>query len=122
MLLIYDEPSARREMQPADWTALAAADLRYRREQIPGKGGELLDGYVLELPQDAFTVNFRKGVTSGQSGPALDTPAWLAGFYLIECESAEVAADIARIAPMPDGCGRVEIRPVMERPPIGVGG
>lgn len=114
MLLIYDDPAARKEMQPQDWAALAEADLRYRRE-IPRSAARLLGSQVLELPKDAVTLSFSKGEITRAQGPAVDTGEWLAGFYLIECDNKEVAAQVASNAPMPDGCGRVEVRPVMAR-------
>jgi hypothetical protein len=114
MLLIYDDPTARKEMLPEDWKALAAADHRYRRE-MPAKGVLLLGSHVLELPKDALTLSFDKGEVTSVPGPAVDTKEWLAGCYLIECDNGATAAEIAGHVPMPDGCGRVEVRPVMEQ-------
>lgn len=118
MLLVYDDPGARREMLTEDWKELAAADDRYRAE-MPGKGVRLLGSYVLELPKDAVTLSFAKGETTRAPGPAVDTGEWLAGCYLVECDDARVAVEIAEGVPMPDGCGRVEVRPVMDRTPPG---
>lgn len=115
MFLIYDAPTERKEMLPEDWKALAEADVQYRRE-LPEKGAHLLGNHVLELPRDATTLVFEKGEVTRTDGPAMDTKEWLAGCYLVECDDTEAAVRVANQVPMPDGCGRVEVRPVMEEP------
>jgi hypothetical protein len=112
LLLIYDDPTIRKEMGPDDWKALAQADVAFRG-MIPEKGAHLLASQVLEPPNEAITLRFDKGEVTRGDGPAVDTREWFAGCYLIECADAEIAVDIAHQVPMPDGCGRVEVRPVM---------
>lgn len=118
MLLIYDEPARRPELGPTDWRALAAADVEFRR----GLGDRLLANQVLEPPRDAVTVRFEHGRTSRAAGPAVDSQRWLVGCYTVECADTDAAAAIAADVPMPAGCGRVEIRPVLPVPALTPGG
>ncbi|MGH3764493.1 MAG: YciI family protein [Pseudonocardiaceae bacterium] len=61
----------------------------------------------------AKRVTVRDGATITSDGPFAEVKEHLAGFYLVECESADRAVEIA--ARVPDAVwGLVEVRPVLD--------
>jgi hypothetical protein len=62
---------------------------------------------------EAKRVSVREGRTLTTDGPFAEAKEYLAGFYLVECESIERAVEIA--ARTPDAAyGEVEVRPVLD--------
>jgi hypothetical protein len=113
MLLFYDDGKAREALTEADWERLTQDHVRYYQDVL-SKRARLVGSQLLEPPKETVTVRPIDGevlVTEGATG---DAPEWLAGFYLIDCETMNDAVDIAKASPMPDGFGYVEVRPVME--------
>jgi len=86
--------------------------------------GEFVDAQGLALPHEARVVRAKKGggpeVTDG---PFAEAKEFLAGFWIIDCESTERAYEIAARASAAPGKGGVplnmpiEVRQVMGRPP-----
>jgi hypothetical protein len=76
------------------------------------ESGELVTGGALAGPEEARTVRVRDGVPAATDGPYLEAKEHLAGYFLLECASAERADAIA--ARFPDArFGAVELRPVV---------
>lgn len=74
--------------------------------------GELVVSAGLADPALAKRVTVREGQTTTADGPFAEVKEHLAGFYLVECESPDRAAEIA--ARVPDAVwGLVEVRPVL---------
>ncbi|MFL6161346.1 MAG: YciI family protein [Jatrophihabitantaceae bacterium] len=77
------------------------------------ESGELIDSAALADPVTSRTIRFRNGVPTATDGPFADAKQQLAGFFLVDCETPERAAEIA--ARLPDArTAGVEIRPVMD--------
>jgi hypothetical protein len=75
--------------------------------------GELVVSEGLADPSLAKRVSVREGRTMTTDGPFAEVKEYLAGFYLIECESIERAIEHA--ARVPDAAyGEVEVRPVLD--------
>ncbi|GAA2803277.1 YciI family protein [Saccharopolyspora taberi] len=80
--------------------------------EITGSG-ELVEGVPLADPALARTIRVREGVAASTDGPYAEAKEQIAGYFLIDCESPERAAEIA--ARFPDArFGAVEVRPVMD--------
>jgi hypothetical protein len=77
--------------------------------------GVVISGAGLQPPHTATTVRVRDGKRQVQDGPFADTRELLAGFFVIEVPTLDVALDWAARAPNASH-GSVEVRPVM--PPI----
>jgi hypothetical protein len=75
--------------------------------------GELVVSEGLADPDNATMVSVRDGHTIATDGPFAEVKEYLAGFYLIECDSHERAVEWA--ARVPDAAtGSVEVRPVLD--------
>jgi hypothetical protein len=77
--------------------------------------GTVVSGAGLTPPQTATTVRMRAGKRQVQDGPYADTREHLAGYFVIEVPSLDVALDWAARAPNSDD-GSTEVRPVL--PPM----
>jgi hypothetical protein len=79
--------------------------------EITGSG-ELVEGTALADPLTTRTVRVRGGVPAVTDGPYVEAKEQLAGYFVLDCESPERAAQIA--ARFPDArFSAVEVRPVM---------
>jgi hypothetical protein len=104
---------------PAAWEALSQAE-RDRHERDAGahleaitESGELLGGaVVLAHPSHAKRVRVRDGVPAITDGPFAEGKEHLAGYYLLECDSIERAAEIVESDPSAWHFA-VEVRPIM---------
>jgi hypothetical protein len=111
MLLIYSNP--------ANWAALPEAEQKglmdeygtFSKEIVDS--GEFVSGDPLADISTARTVQVRGGRTDVTDGPFVETKEYLAGYYVVEVETPERAAELA--AKIPDArYGAVEVRPVMD--------
>jgi hypothetical protein len=113
LLMFYDDGDSRESMTEDDWESLAQGHVKFYHDVL-SRPGRLVGSQVLEPPVKAITVRPLDGnvvITDGSQVPGKE---WLAGFYLVDCESLEEAVEVAEQSPMPDGFGFVEVRPVME--------
>ncbi|MFI0355849.1 YciI family protein [Actinomadura sp. 9N407] len=77
-----------------------------------GESGELVVGTPLADPVNTRTMRVRDGVPAPTDGPYLEAKEQLAGYFVVDCDSPERAAEIA--SRFPDArFGAVEIRPIM---------
>ncbi|GAA4099369.1 MULTISPECIES: YciI family protein [Actinomadura] len=77
------------------------------------ESGELVSGTALADPVNTRTVRARDGVPVATDGPYIEAKEQLAGYFVIDCETPERAAEIA--ARFPDArLAAVEIRPIMD--------
>ncbi|MFB9683910.1 YciI family protein [Amycolatopsis plumensis] len=107
VVLIYGNPASR-----AAWEGMTdeqrAAGLAYYQQLNDDldASGERIVSERLAFPELTKQV----GVTT--DGPFAEAKEFLAGFYLLDCESEERALEIA--AKVPEASfGKVEVRPVM---------
>jgi hypothetical protein len=89
------------------------------------KAGEFTDGQGLSGPEDARIVRAgRSGAPEVTDGPYPEAKEFLAGFWIVDCESKERAYEIAaRISAAPGKGGvplnmPIEVREVMSAPPV----
>ena len=107
LCLVYYRESDIEEMGQRQWDALNVECITC------GEGlrasGHMLDGSALEPTTTATTVRVRDGKTTVTAGPYAESREVLGGFYIIEAESVEEAAEIASRHPGARH-GTVEIR------------
>lgn len=107
---------------PADINAHIEFMLRLNKELT--QSGELVDAQGLAFPEEARVVRAQKdGTPAVTDGPFAEAKEFLAGFWIVDCESTERAYQIAARASSAPGKGGVplnmpiEVRQVMSAPP-----
>jgi hypothetical protein len=76
------------------------------------ESGELIVAVALADPIQSLTVRPRDGVPAITDGPYIEAKEELAGYLVVDCDTSERAAEIARR--IPDArFGGVEVRPIM---------
>jgi hypothetical protein len=78
------------------------------------ESGEMRGTVALAEPAKSAVVRVRDGAPAVTDGPYLESKEFLAGYYLLECESQDRAYELAAMIPDAglDGMG-VEVRPVV---------
>jgi hypothetical protein len=102
---IWESFSAEERSEGFAYYAALAEDLE--------ASGELIVTEALADPSLTRRVTVREGQTMTSDGPFAEAKELLAGFFLVECESAERAVAIAARVPEAE-LGLVEMRPVMD--------
>ncbi|MEU1606189.1 YciI family protein [Micromonospora matsumotoense] len=75
--------------------------------------GELIVSEALADPATARRVRVDRGRTIATDGPFPEVKEYLAGFYLVECDT--IAQAVAHAARVPEAqFGLVEVRPVLD--------
>jgi hypothetical protein len=77
------------------------------------ESGEWVGGEGLADPSNAKSVRVRGGVPAITDGPFVESKEQLAGYLIVECESAERATEIAARWPDARHWG-MEVRPLMQ--------
>ncbi|MFH9862934.1 YciI family protein [Streptomyces sp. NPDC017202] len=107
-------------MDPAAWNVLTD----YAREEFVqrhrafhksvAEEGELVAGHTLAHVSQSTVVRVADGAVSVSRGPLLAHPVQFSGFYLIDCETAERAHELAALLPEARMAGLgIEVRPIM---------
>ena len=114
LILIYSNPESRKiwEGFSADERSVGLAAYAALTEDLEASG-ELIVTEALADPSMTKRVSVREGEAVTSDGPFAEAKELLAGFYLVECESAERAVEVAARVPEAE-LGRVEVRPVMD--------
>lgn len=81
--------------------------------------GTMISGAGLQAPETGNVVRVREGKRQVQDGPFADTREHLAGFFVIDVPSLDVALDWAARAPS-SATGSTHVRPVL--PPMAMPG
>ena len=96
-----------------------------RFTQQLGEAGELVGAEGLSMPEQARLVRARtNGAPEVTDGPFAETKEFLAGYWVVECESPERAYEIAAGASAAPGKGGaplnmpIEVRQVISAPPV----
>ena len=112
LILIHSNPASR-----ALWETLTSEQRmefgrgHYRLTDELAASGDLVISEGLADPSTARRVSVRDGQVLATDGPFPEVKEYLAGFYLLECESMERAVELA--ARVPDALtGSVEVRPI----------
>jgi hypothetical protein len=122
LLLIYSNPTtwghpiyARRpefQQLPEREQQELTAQIEAMFEDIRASG-ELVGGAALADPEQTRTAQVRNGAPVITDGPFLEAKEQLAGYFVVDCDTPERAAEIA--ACFPDArFGGVEVRPIMD--------
>ena len=113
LILIYSNPESR-----AIWEGFTddqrAEGFRWYKalaEELAASG-ELVVSEALADPSLTRRVSVRGGQTVTTDGPFAEAKELLAGFFLLDCQSAERAVEIAARVPEAE-LGLVEVRPVL---------
>ncbi|HEY3006305.1 MAG TPA: YciI family protein [Kribbellaceae bacterium] len=77
------------------------------------ESGELVGFAALADPSNSTTVRVRDGVPAVTDGPYVEAKEFLAGYYVVDCETTDRANELA--AQLPEAAlTAIEVRPVME--------
>jgi hypothetical protein len=112
-LLIYIDPT---EEAPAGEHEAYRA---YTQELV--QSGVLLAGEALQGVDTATTVSVANGQTITVDGPFAETKEILGGFYMIDVGHLDDAIKWAAKIPSASR-GKIEVRPVLEMPDMGISG
>ncbi|KAA9159757.1 hypothetical protein FPZ12_019190 [Amycolatopsis acidicola] len=107
-------------MNPKIWDALTEEE---RNAVMQGhepfiaeirESGEMISTEALGDPSTSAVVRVIDGAPVVTDGPFLETKEYLAGYYLVDCETRERALELAAMIPdaAVPGMG-IEVRPVM---------
>lgn len=115
LILIYSNPRSR-----AVWEEMTDAQRmdfgrgHYALADELADSGVLVASEGLPDPSHGARVSVRDGRTIASDGPFAEVKEYLAGFYLVDCDSLDEAVALA--ARVPDALtGEVEVRPVYDR-------
>ncbi len=111
MLLIYEAPEARADWSDEDRQNDMKRWFDYSEELV--KAGVMVGGDPLHGIDTARTVRNRNGETLTTDGPFAETKEVLGGYYMIDVETADQAAEWGARCPGAD-YGSIEVRPVMD--------
>ena len=106
LILIAEDENAYATAAPEVFQQVMDAHNRFA-EQVPEKGGKIVEGRALQPTATATTV--RGDVVT--DGPFIETKEAIGGYYLIEARDLDHALDLAKLCPARFGC--VEVRPIM---------
>ena len=105
MILICEDQSAYATATPDVLQQVMEAHMRFA-EQVPEKGGKIVEGRALQPTSTATTI--RGDVVT--DGPFVETKEAIGGYYLIEARDLDHALEIGKLCPARLGC--VEVRPI----------
>jgi hypothetical protein len=77
------------------------------------KRGAFVSGDPLGASTGATSIRVRNGKRSDASGPAAANAEQLIGYYVLECQNQQQAADLGATIPAAN-VGTVEVRPIMQ--------
>jgi hypothetical protein len=115
LILIHSNPKSR-----AVWEEMTDAQRmdfgrgHYALADELAESGVLVASEGLPDPSHSTRVSVRDGRTIASDGPFAEVKEYLAGFYLVDCDTLDEAVAVA--ARVPDAIrGEVEVRPVYDR-------
>jgi hypothetical protein len=111
MLVIYND-STLLDALPAGEADGMMRDCLAHADELRGDG-YLIESQMLQDAQRAKSVRIRNGRLSATDGPFAEVKEYLAGFYLVDCDSMERALEVAAKVPGAEDMG-VEVRPVLD--------
>jgi hypothetical protein len=109
LLIITMNPEVMGSLSEEEQNAIFAGHDVFQKEIV--RPGELLSSVALADPTNTKTVRVRDDVPAVTDGPYIEAKEFLAGYYLVECETLERATELA--AAIPDArYTAIEVRPV----------
>lgn len=114
LILIHSNPKSRAVWETmTDDQRMEFGRGHMRRTEELAASGELVVSEGLPGPEASKWVIVRDGQTMTTDGPFPEVKEYVAGIYLVECDSIERAVEHA--AKMPDAqYNEVEVRPVLD--------
>jgi hypothetical protein len=110
LLLIYMNPDLFGRLSEAEQQAVF--DGHAELIKLTTGTGELVRTDALADPSQSAVVRVRDGAVAVTDGPYIESKEFLAGYYLMDCETRERAIELA--AMIPDaGFHMIEVRPLM---------
>ncbi|QUQ64923.1 YciI family protein [Kutzneria sp. CA-103260] len=97
LLMIYMNDETWAGLSAAERDAVMAGHDEFQR--ITRETGELLNTHALGSPSTTAVVRVRDGEPVVTDGPFLEAKEYLAGYYLMDCESRERAVELAGMIP-----------------------
>ena len=129
-MLMMHAPRGKGDWATLDWPPAAFKthiDFMMRFNKELSEAGELVGAEGLAGPEQARIVRAGKnGAPEVTDGPYPEAKEFLAGFWIVDCDSVQRAYEIAArasAAPGPDGAPlgiRIEVREVMSAPSVEV--
>ncbi|MFC0437961.1 YciI family protein [Kutzneria buriramensis] len=110
LLMIYMNDQTWVGLSEQERSALMAGHDELQR--VTRESGELVDTNALGSPETSSVVRVRDGEPVVTDGPFLEAKEYLAGYYLMDCESRERALELAALIPDSRHCA-TEVWPVM---------
>jgi hypothetical protein len=111
MLLIYDNAQSRETFLGEQGKDLMAEVDAIMKELTAS--GELVGGEALADPSNTKTIRLVDGAPAITDGPFAEAKEHLGGYLIVDCESVERAAEIARRWPSARFTP-LEVRPLMD--------
>jgi hypothetical protein len=110
LLMIYMNPQIWESLSEEDHNAVFAGHDELIK--LTTQSGELVRTDALADPSQSAVVRVRGGVPAVTDGPYLEAKEFLAGYYLVDCDTRDRAIELA--AMIPDaGFHMIEVRPLM---------
>lgn len=111
LLMIHVNPTLMETLTEAEQNEIFAAHDEFQKPLRDS--GELVGFAALADPTQTTTVRVRNDVPAVTDGPYVEAKEFLAGYYVVDCETVERANELA--AQLPDAkMTAIEVRPVME--------
>ncbi len=114
LMLIYGNQEKWDSILGEEWPEDIAKQDAFNRKYAGT--GELIGAYGLADAVNARLVRRQDGAPAVTDGPYLETKEYIASFYLVDCENAERAAQIAADMPWADQ-EPVEVWPILHESP-----
>lgn len=112
MLLFYGDDQKMTEILERDPASLMSRHVTFNR--MVQSRSRLVAAHALQPAGATMTVRPEGETRTVAAGPATDSPIALNGFYLINCKDMDEALEIAKLYPMPEDLGYVEVRPAVQ--------
>lgn len=110
LLMIHVNPTLMESLSEEERNAIFGAHDEF--QALTGESGELVGFAALADPSNTKTVRVRDGVPAVTDGPYVEAKEFLAGYYVVDCETVERANELAGL--IPDArYTAIEVRPVM---------
>jgi hypothetical protein len=110
LLMIHFNPTVFKTLSEEDREAVFGAHDEFMK--ITKDSGEFVSSVALADPSNSTTVRIRDEATTVTDGPYIEAKEFLAGYYIIDCETVERAQELAAL--IPDArFSAIEVRPVM---------
>lgn len=116
LLIIHNNPALMDSLPKEELEAMMNAHEPFQAELR--KTGELVGFAALAEPGDSRVIRVRDQVPAVTDGPFLEAKEYLAGFYVVDCDSVERAVELAGRMPEARYQG-VEVRPVVDESGLG---